>query len=168
MIREAIFSGLKAAAKALKYNNSTPVPGFFCRCSSPPHAATPVISDDDCYLMCTKSSNSGTLTKQHSVWLDETIPIIDTVEGKHYLSIYFQYTIWWCWIMAPKCCIDLQALIFQQWPYAACISFPFYSTAVDSVALATKGLDLDHPPLSEGIIVWLFAMKSVAASACVI
>ena len=93
MIRKAIFSGLKAATKALKYNNSTPVPAFFCRCSSPPHAATPVISDDDCYLMCTKSSNSGTLTKQHSVWLDETISTIDTVEGKHYLSICFQYTI---------------------------------------------------------------------------
>ena len=27
----------------------------------------------------------------------------------------------------------------------------FYSPGVDSVALATKGLDLDHPPLSEGI-----------------
>ena len=94
MLREAIFSGLKAAAKALKYNNSTPVPAFFCKCSSPPHAATPVISDDDCYLMCTKCSNSGTLTKQHSVWLDPTIPTIDTVESKRYLSLHFQYTIW--------------------------------------------------------------------------
>ena len=93
MIREAIFSGLKAAAKALKYNNSTPVPAFFCKCSSPPHAATPVISDDDCYLMCTKCSSSGTITKQHSVWLDETIPIRDTVDGKHYLSLHFQYAI---------------------------------------------------------------------------
>ena len=94
MIREAIFSGLKAAAKALKYNNSTPVPAFFCKCSSPPHAATPVINDDDSYLMCTKCSSSGTLTKQHSVWLDETIPIRETVDGKHYLSLCFQYTIW--------------------------------------------------------------------------
>ena len=94
MILEAIFSGLKAAAKTLKYNNSTPVPGFFCKCSSPPHAATPVISDDDCYLMCTKCSSSGTFTKQHSVWLDETIPIRDTGDGKHCLSLHFQYTIW--------------------------------------------------------------------------
>ena len=93
MLREAIFSGLKAAAKVLKYNNSTPVPAFFCKCSSPPHAATPVISDDDCYLMCTKCSSSGTLTKQHSVWLDETIPIRDTVDGKHCLSLCFQCTI---------------------------------------------------------------------------
>ena len=89
MIREAIFSGLKAAAKAVKYNNSSPVPAFFCKCSSPPHAATPVISDNDCYLMFTKCSNSRTLTKQHSIWLDETIPTTDTVEGKHYLSLCF-------------------------------------------------------------------------------
>ena len=69
MIREAIFSGLKAAAKSLKYDISTPVPAFFCKCSSP-HAATLVIEDDDCYLVCTKCSSSGTLLKQHSVWQD--------------------------------------------------------------------------------------------------
>ena len=154
IIREAIFSGLKAAAKALKYNNSTPVPAFFCKCSSPPHAATPVISDDP-YLMCTKCSRSGTLTKQHSVWLDETILIRDTDDGKRCLSLCFQYTIWWSWTIAPKCSMCLQALLFQQWPYAACFSFLFYSPGVDSVALATKGLGLDRPPLSEGITVWL-------------
>ena len=70
MIREAVFSGLKAAAEALRYNNSTPVPAFVCKCSSLPHAAAPVIVKDDCYLMCTKCSSSGTLTKQHTVWLD--------------------------------------------------------------------------------------------------
>ena len=70
MIREVVFSGLKAAAEALRYNNSTPVPAFVCKCSSPPHAAAPVIVKDDCYLMCTKCSSSGTLTKQHTVWLD--------------------------------------------------------------------------------------------------
>ena len=89
MIREAIFSGLKAAAEALRYNNSTPVPAFFCKCSSPSHAATPKVGDNDCYLMCTKCSSSGALTKQHSVWLDEDIPTI-TAEGKHYLSLSFQ------------------------------------------------------------------------------
>ena len=59
MIREAIFSGLKAAAEALRYNNSTPVPAFFCKCSSSPHAATPVIDDEDCYLMCTMTDDDG-------------------------------------------------------------------------------------------------------------
>ena len=68
MIREAIFSGLKAASKSMRYNNSTPVPAFFCKCSFPPHAATPTIDDVDGYLMCTKSSNSGHLTKQHTMW----------------------------------------------------------------------------------------------------
>ena len=83
MIREAIFSGLKAAAGSLRYNNSTPVPAFFCKCSSPPHAATPVIEDDDCYLMCTMSDgDGGPLMKQHSVWLDVKLPMADTTEGK--------------------------------------------------------------------------------------
>ena len=68
MIREAIFSGIKAASKSMRYNNSTPVPAFFCKCSFPPHAATPTIDDSDGYLMCTKSSNSGHLTKQHTMW----------------------------------------------------------------------------------------------------
>ena len=68
MIREAIFSGLKAASKSMRYNNSTPVAAFFCKCSFPPHAATPTIDDGDGYLMCTKSSNSELLTKQHTMW----------------------------------------------------------------------------------------------------
>ena len=87
MIREAIFSGLKVAAEALRYNNSTPVPGFFRKCTdSPPHAATPVIEDDDYYLMCTMSGDDGgPLIKQHSVWLDVKLPIADTAECKHCL-----------------------------------------------------------------------------------
>ena len=84
MIRDSIFSGLKVAAKTLRYNNSTPVPAFFCKCSSPPHAATPVIEDDDCYLMCTMTDNDGgLLMKQHSVWLGVQLPTANTVEGKH-------------------------------------------------------------------------------------
>ena len=75
MIREAMFSGLKAAADTLRYNKSSPVPAFFCKCSSPPHAATPVIEDDDCYLMCTKSDESEPLTEQHTVWLDVKPPV---------------------------------------------------------------------------------------------
>ena len=66
MIREAIFSGLKAAADVLRYNNSTPVPAFLCKCSSPPHTATP----DDGYLVCTKCTEYGPLTKQYTIWLD--------------------------------------------------------------------------------------------------
>ena len=54
-IREALFNGMEAAAKSLRYNNSTPVPEFFCKCSSPPHAAIPAIEDG--YLICTKSTN---------------------------------------------------------------------------------------------------------------
>ena len=92
MIRESIFSGLKAAAEALKYNSSTPVPAFFCKCSSLSHTATPIIKDDDCYLMYTKYSSSGTLSKEHSVWLDEKIPTVDTAEGEHCLSLSFQCT----------------------------------------------------------------------------
>ena len=83
MIRESIFNGLKAAAEALRYNNSTPVPAFFCECSSPPHVATPTIDDDDCSLMCTNSYKPKPLTKQHTVWLSATT---DISEGKQYCS----------------------------------------------------------------------------------
>ena len=76
-IQEGIFSGVEAAARALKYNNSIPKPAFLCsKCSSesPPHAAIPVIDDEQCYLMCTKSTNYGPLKKQHAVWLDVKLP----------------------------------------------------------------------------------------------
>ena len=82
LIQEAIFSGLKAAAESLKYNNSMPVPAFFCKCSSSPHAAIPV-TDDDCYLICTMTDDyTGPLMKQHSVWLESKLPMADTTEGK--------------------------------------------------------------------------------------
>ena len=74
LIKEAIFSGLKAAAEALRYNNLTPVPAFFCKCSSPPHAATPTIDDEEYYLRCTKCTKYEPLTKQHAVWLDVKLP----------------------------------------------------------------------------------------------
>ena len=74
MIRRAIFTGLKVAADTLRYNNSTPVPALFCKCSSPPHAATHIIDDEDHYLMCTKSTSYELLTKQHAVWLDIKLP----------------------------------------------------------------------------------------------
>ena len=76
-IREDIFSGVQAAGTALKYNNSKPKPAFLCsKCSfeSPPHAATPVINNEQCYLMCTKSTNYGPLKKQHAIWLDVKLP----------------------------------------------------------------------------------------------
>ena len=76
-IREAIFSGVEAAATALKYNNSKPKPAFLCgKCSSesPPHAATPFTDDEHCYLKCTKSTNYGLLKRQHAVWLDVKLP----------------------------------------------------------------------------------------------
>ena len=79
-IREALFNGVEAAAKSLRYHNSTPVTGFFCKCSSPPHAATPAIEDG--YLMCTKSTNYGPLTEQHSVWLNMNMSTKTATEGK--------------------------------------------------------------------------------------
>ena len=73
MIRIAIFSGLKAAAESLRYNNSTPVPAFMCtECSSSPHAAT--IDDQGCYLTCTISTNFMPLTRKHTVWLQKLSP----------------------------------------------------------------------------------------------
>ena len=86
MIRVAIFSGLKAAAESLKYNNSTPVPAFVCtECSSSPHAAT--IDDQGCYLTCTISTNFMPLTKKHRVWL-QTLPSSPVTDGD-----YSMYTV---------------------------------------------------------------------------
>ena len=85
MIRVSIFSGLKAAAESLKYNNSTPVPAFVCtECSSSPHAAT--IDDQGCYLICTLSTNFMPLTKKHTVWL-QTLPSSPVAEGD-YSAVY--------------------------------------------------------------------------------
>ena len=78
MIRVAIFSGLKAAAESLNYNNSTPVPAFVCNCSSSPHAAT--FDDQGRYMICTTSTNYPPLTKQHTVWL-QTLPSSPVAEG---------------------------------------------------------------------------------------
>ena len=82
-IREAIFSGVEAAARTLKYNNSKPKPALLCgKCSSElsPHAATPAI--DHCYLMCTKSKSYEPLTKQHTVWFDVKPSTAHFTEGK--------------------------------------------------------------------------------------
>ena len=76
-IQQAIFSGLKAAADALKYNNSTPVPAFLCECSSPRHTAIP--DRRFCYLMCTKCTEYRPLTKQQGIWLD--MKLSSTVSG---------------------------------------------------------------------------------------
>ena len=85
MIRVSIFSGLKAAAESLKYNNSTPVPAFVCtECSSSPHAAT--IDDQGFYLICTISTNFMPLTKKHTVWL-LTLPSSPVAEGD-YSAVY--------------------------------------------------------------------------------
>ena len=97
-IREAIFSGLKAAAESLRYNNSTPVPAFLCKCSSFPHAAIPVIDDEQCYLMCTKSTNYGPLKRQHAVWLDEKLPgTLHGIEGCDHCfyccQLYFEFSL---------------------------------------------------------------------------
>ena len=108
MIRNSIFSGLKVAAKTLRYNNSTPVPAFFCKCTdSPPHAATPVIEDDDSYLMCTMTDDdSGPLMKQHSVWLGVKLPKTDTAEGKHCLSLCYQMLHVLCFVFTVQLYMD--------------------------------------------------------------
>ena len=87
-IREAIFSGVEAAARALKYNNSRPKPAFLCgKCSSesPPHGATPAI--DDCYLVCTKSKSYEPLTKQHTLWFDVKLSAAHFAEGKNLFNL---------------------------------------------------------------------------------
>ena len=84
LIREAVFSGLKAAYEALRYNNSTPIPAFFCECSSPPHTATPFMEGGDHLLLCTKCTKYGVLSKEHKVWLrKETATPLPVVQGIH-------------------------------------------------------------------------------------
>ena len=80
LIQKVIFTGLKATAESMWYNNSSPLTAFCCKCSSLRHAATP--DDDSCYLMCTKSTYSEPLTKQHTVWLDVKQHTSHTAEGK--------------------------------------------------------------------------------------
>ena len=85
-IREAIFSGVEAAARALKYNNSKPKSALLCgKCSSesPPHAATPAI--DDGYLVCTQSKSYETLTEQHTVWFN--VKLSAATEGKNLFNL---------------------------------------------------------------------------------
>ena len=88
-IREDIFTGVEAAARALKYNNSRPKLAFLCgKCSSesPPHAAT--LSTDDCYLVCTESkSYDETRTKQHTVWFDVKLSTAHYTEGKNLFNL---------------------------------------------------------------------------------
>ena len=72
MIQKAIFSGLKAAADALRID-CTPIPAFFCACSfTNPHAAT--IDDEGSYLICTQSTHYESLTEHHAVRLDVKMP----------------------------------------------------------------------------------------------
>ena len=89
-IREAIFSGVDAAATALRYNNSKPKPAFLCgKCGSesPSHATIPTNCDEICYLICTKSTSCyESLTDQHTVWFDVKKSTTDFAAGKHYLS----------------------------------------------------------------------------------
>ena len=72
---------------------------------------------------------------------------VDTAEGEHYLSLSFQ-----CKLTSSHFSAVTVQLAYN------------YSPGVDNAALAMKGLDLDHTPLSEGIIVWLYARKSALAS----
>ena len=76
-VRKAVFDALENAYSKFKYNNSTPEEGFFCECgSSSPHAATRYIEEEECYLVCTETSNDcGTLREEHDVWFrDQSSP----------------------------------------------------------------------------------------------
>ena len=87
-IREAIFSGVEAAATALRYNNSKPKPAFLCgKCSSElsPHAATPSIVYG--YQLCTKSKSYEPLTKQHTLWFDVKLSAAHFAEGKNLFNL---------------------------------------------------------------------------------
>ena len=112
MIRVAVFSGLKAAAESLKYNNSTPVPAFVCtECSSSPHAAT--IDDQGCYLICTTSTNYTSLTKEHAIWFDLQLPPPSDAEG----------TVSSCWFYHGQSNIDATT-------YIKCYKSYFYSSGM--------------------------------------
>ena len=85
-IRATIFSGVEAASRSLKYNNSKPKPALLCgKCSSEssPHAATPAI--DDGYLVCTQSKSYEPLTKQHTVWFN--VKLSAATEGKNLFNL---------------------------------------------------------------------------------
>ena len=72
-VRKSIFTGLENAYRKLKYNNSKPEAGFLCECgSSPPHAATRYILHENCYLVCTETSEcGGKLSNEQEMWFGE-------------------------------------------------------------------------------------------------
>ena len=69
-VRKAVFDGLENAYSKLKYNNSKPRGGYFCKCGlSTPHVATQYTEGEKHYLVCTETSNDcGTLREEHEVW----------------------------------------------------------------------------------------------------
>ena len=69
-VRKAVFDGLENAYSKLKYNNSKPRGGYFCKCGlSTPHVATQYTEGEKHYLVCTETSNDcGTLSEEHEVW----------------------------------------------------------------------------------------------------
>ena len=72
-VQKSIFTGLENAYCKLKYNNSKPEAGFLCECSSsPPHAATRYILRENCYLVCTETSEcGGKLSNEQEMWFGE-------------------------------------------------------------------------------------------------
>ena len=70
-VRESVFAGLENASHTLKYDDLKPVVAFFCECGATPHSATAYIDDEDCYLVCTQTSEYGPLCRKHTAWLGE-------------------------------------------------------------------------------------------------
>ena len=68
-VRMAVFDGLENAYSKLKYNNSKPQQAFFCKCGlSRLHVATRYTEGEERYLVCTETSNCGTLHEEYEVW----------------------------------------------------------------------------------------------------
>ena len=86
-VRKPIFTGLENAYHKLKYNKSKPEAGFLCACgSSPPHAATQYTVGENCYLVCTETSEcGGKLSNVQEMWFEE-LPSTNA-SGKNHITL---------------------------------------------------------------------------------
>ena len=109
-VRIAVFDGLENAYSKLKYNNSKPQQGFFCKCGlSTPHVATRYTEGEERYLVCTETSNDcGTLREEHEVWFREQSSSNTTGVCKN-LTVCCPLPVY----VTPKCLVSGQWLLEQ-------------------------------------------------------
>ena len=109
-VRIAVFDGLENAYSKLKYNNSKPQQGFFCKCGlSTPHVATRYTEGEEQYLVCTETSNDcGTLRKEHDMWFREQSSSNTTGVCKN-LTVCCPLPVY----ATPKCLVSGQWLLEQ-------------------------------------------------------